>query len=295
MASFKELYKDGDDNVSYDSTSFDSTDIALASGKMMVGQSTGLAAAVTPSGDVAVSTAGAMTVTDLTIASEVRGDFLRRGSSTWERASGKDSGKILLGDGTDIISATVSGDATISAAGALTVVDLTLGSDAAGDTFYKTSATVTARLPKGTAFQVMRMNSGATAPEWGLLGVSALVGSEARTATSDGLTTGAITTPTAFRTFITVTSAAASDAITLPVISAGTIGQEIFLTVTSNGYELLTPAASNNTINQVDSDGTNQLDVAATTTVRCTQISATAWLAETIAAATIAITAPDND
>lgn len=236
MASFKELYKDGDDNVNYDATSFDATDVALASGKIMVGQSTGLAAAVTP-----------------------------------------------------------SGDATVSVAGAWTVVDLTLGSDAAGDMFYKTSATVTSRLAKGTAFQVLRMNSGATAPEWGLVGVSALVGSEARTATADGLTTGAITTPTAFRTFITVTSAGATNAITLPVITSGTIGQEIFLTVTTNGYELLTPASSNNTINQVDSDGTNQLDVAADTTVRCTQISATAWLAETIAATTIAVTAPDND
>lgn len=129
----------------------------------------------------------------------------------------------------------------------------------------------------------------------GSITAAKLVGSEARTATADGLTTGAITTPTSFRTFVTVTSANATDAITLPTISAGTIGQEIFLTVGANGYELLTPASSNNTINQVDSDGTNQLDVAANTTVRCTQISATGWLAETIAATTIAITAPDND
>lgn len=115
------------------------------------------------------------------------------------------------------------------------------------------------------------------------------------TATADGLTTGAITALTGFKKFVAVTSAAATDAITLPAVSASTIGQEIFLTVGANGYELLTVAASGVTINQVDSDGTNQLDVAASTTVRCTQISATAWLAETIAAATIAVTAPDND
>lgn len=120
-------------------------------------------------------------------------------------------------------------------------------------------------------------------------------GTEARTATADGLTTGAITAPTSLITFVAVTSAGATNAITLPAISAGTIGQVIYLTVGANGYELLTPATSGNTINQVDSDGTNQLDVAADTTVRCTQISATAWLAETIAAATIAVTAPDND
>ena len=36
-----------------------------------------------------------------------------------------------------------------------------------GDTFYATGANALARLAKGTAGQVLRMNSGATAPEWG--------------------------------------------------------------------------------------------------------------------------------
>lgn len=187
MAQFKKLYKDGDDNVVYESSSFDATDVALASGKIMVGQSTGLAGAVTPS------------------------------------------------------------NVTISAAGAFTVSP------------------------------------------------AALVETATATATADGLTTGAITALTGLKKFVAVTSASATNAITLPGITAATIGQEIFLTVGANGYELLTVASSNVTINQVDSDGTNQLDVAANTTVRCTQISATAWLAETIAATTIAITAPDND
>jgi hypothetical protein len=115
------------------------------------------------------------------------------------------------------------------------------------------------------------------------------------TATADGLTTGLITAPTSFRTFVAVTSGGATNAVTLPVITSASIGQEIWLTVGSNGYELLTPASSNNTINQVDSDGTNQLDVAANTTVRCTQVSATGWIAETIAATSLAVTAPDND
>lgn len=129
----------------------------------------------------------------------------------------------------------------------------------------------------------------------GSISAAKVVGSEARTATADGLTTGLITSPTALKTFIAVTSAAATNAITLPAASSALIGAELYLTVGANGYELLTPATGNNTINQVDSDGTNQMDVAATTTVRCTCISATGWLAETIAAATIAVTAPDND
>lgn len=118
---------------------------------------------------------------------------------------------------------------------------------------------------------------------------------EARTATADGLTTGLITSPTSAIKFVAVTSGSATDAITLPAASAALIGTVIYLTVGANGYELLTPASGNNTINQVDSDGTNQLDVAANTTVRCTCVSATGWIAETIAATTIAITAPDND
>lgn len=205
------------------------------------------------------------------------------------------SGKIYVGNASNVAAAvTMSGDATLSNAGVLTVTDLTLGSDAAGDMFYKTSATVTARLPKGTSNQMLHMNSGATAPEW-VSPLAGLVETTTATATADGLTTGSITALTGLKKFVTVTSSSATDAITLPGINVGTIGQEIFLTVGANGYELLTVSGSNVTINQVDSDGTNQLDVAANTTLRCTQISGTAWLAEQIAAAAITVVAPDND
>jgi hypothetical protein len=40
----------------------------------------------------------------------------------------------------------------------------------AGDMDYYTGATTKARLPKGTAGQVLSMNAGATAPEWGYSG-----------------------------------------------------------------------------------------------------------------------------
>lgn len=121
------------------------------------------------------------------------------------------------------------------------------------------------------------------------------VASQSVTASADGTGTGAITTSTALRNFIAVTSAAATDQVSLPGISASMLGQEFFLTVGANGYELITPASSNATINQVDADGTNQLDVAANTTVRVMCVSSTGWIAETIAATTIAVTAPDND
>lgn len=100
------------------------------------------------------------------VSSEARGDILRRGAAAWERLAAATSGQILVGDGTDIASVAVSGDATLSSAGALTVTDVTVGSDAAGDVQYKSSATALARLAKGTAAQVMLMNAGATAPSW---------------------------------------------------------------------------------------------------------------------------------
>lgn len=94
---------------------------------------------------------------------------------------------------------------------------------------------------------------------------------------------------------VNVTSGGATEYLVLPKAVAGLIGRVILLKVGANGYELVTPSGTNDTINQVDSDGTNQLDVAANTVVRCTQVSATEWLAETVAATTIAVTAPDND
>lgn len=115
------------------------------------------------------------------------------------------------------------------------------------------------------------------------------------TSTADGTGSGAITSLTGFKKFVTVTSASATNQVSLPGVTASTIGQEIFLTVGSNGYELITPASSNTTINQVDSDGTNQLDVAANTTLWCVQVSSTGWLAVQIAAAAITVVAPDND
>jgi hypothetical protein len=55
---------------------------------------------------------------------------------------------------------------TISASSnTLGSVTMTLGSDADGDLYYRSSNVLT-RLAKGTALQTLRMNAGATAPEW---------------------------------------------------------------------------------------------------------------------------------
>jgi len=54
---------------------------------------------------------------------------------------------------------------TLSTGAALADVTMSLGSDADGDIYYRSSNKLT-RLPKGTVGQVLTMNSGATAPEW---------------------------------------------------------------------------------------------------------------------------------
>lgn len=115
------------------------------------------------------------------------------------------------------------------------------------------------------------------------------------TTAANGVFTAQIDTEFIAKLFVQLTSGGATEYAVLPKATEDTIGREIYITVGSNGYELVTPSGSNDTINLVDADGTNQLDVAADTTVRLTQVSATGWLAETIAAATIAVTAPDND
>ena len=69
--------------------------------------------------------AAAGAATDLSLGGDARGMIARREAATWEGYSAKASGQILVGDGTDIISAAMSGDAALSAAGALTIADPT--------------------------------------------------------------------------------------------------------------------------------------------------------------------------
>jgi len=82
-------------------------------------------------------------------------------------ASTLSDGKIPIGSSTNIAAEkTLSGDATMTREGVITVVDVTVGSDAAGDLPYKSSATALARLAIGAAGAVLQVNAGATAPQW---------------------------------------------------------------------------------------------------------------------------------
>lgn len=109
------------------------------------------------------------------------------------------------------------------------------------------------------------------------------------TATADGLTTGLIP---ADADFVSITSAAADNIATLP---AASIGKVITGWVGANGCELRTPATSGATINDVDSDGTNEAAIPATTLFRLTCVTATGWILEglTELGADIAAIVPD--
>ena len=110
------------------------------------------------------------------------------------------------------------------------------------------------------------------------------------TATSDGLTTGLITLGSSF---VVVTSASANNIATLP---AGTAGQVINFWVGANGCEIRTPAASGATINNVDSDGTNEAAIPATTAGIAMCVATDTWIVRlfTELGADIAALVPDT-
>ncbi len=107
----------------------------------------------------------------------------------------------------------------------------------------------------------------------------------AATATSDGLTTGLIPLGTSF---VSITSASANNIVTLP---AGTAGQVIKAYIGANGCEVRTPASSGATINGVDSDGTNEAAIPATSMFTATCVATDTWLLEAVTELGAVITA----
>lgn len=100
--------------------------------------------------------------------------------------------------------------------------------------------------------------------------------------TSDGLTTGLIY---ANDSFVEATSAGANNILTLPTASAATRGREIWIwVVPSTNCELRTPDASGQTINGVDSDGTQEALLTHSQLYLCRQHLATGWLLQAFTA-----------
>lgn len=75
----------------------------------------------------------------------------------------------------------------------------------------------------------------------------------------------------------------ANDFIVLPSLSSVQVGHTITIYAgAGSNFELRTPASSNEKINDVDSDGTQEYLVTDTHTVRIWKISSTAWVAQSI-------------
>ena len=101
------------------------------------------------------------------------------------------------------------------------------------------------------------------------------------TATSDGLTTGLISED-ADRGFVLVTSASANNIVTLPSADKIRPGWMTNFYVGANGCEVRTDAASGETINGVDSDGTNEAAIPATSLCRVYYVDTDTFIMETI-------------
>lgn len=107
----------------------DETDAAdaLADGKVIVGNGSGVATDVAMSGDVTIGNTGATTigadkVTNTKLANITRGSVKVGGASNAPTdLAAKATGNILVGDATDIKSVAMSGDVTIIADGTMTI------------------------------------------------------------------------------------------------------------------------------------------------------------------------------
>ena len=124
--------------------------------------------------------ANAVNGTHIELGSDATGDVMYYDGTNYVRLPKGTDGEVLTlasgvpswaADSTNVTGTAVGGDLTGTvgnatiAANAIDGTHIALGSDAAGDTMYY-DGTNYIRLAKGSAGQVLTMNSGATAPEW---------------------------------------------------------------------------------------------------------------------------------
>jgi len=124
--------------------------------------------------------ANAVDGTHIALGSDAAGDVMYYNGTNYIRLAKGSNGEVLTlasgvpswaADSTNVGATSVGGDVTGTvaniqiAANAVDGTHIALGSDAAGDVMYY-NGTNYIRLAKGTATQVLTMNSGATAPEW---------------------------------------------------------------------------------------------------------------------------------
>lgn len=114
------------------------------------------------------------------------------GAGTWALADLSVFARTLLDDA-DAATARTTLGAQASDAALASLAGLSL---AAGDVLYATGADTVARLPIGTAGQLLRVNAGATAPEWGASGIAARANFSTTTASGTYSRTGNTVTVT---------------------------------------------------------------------------------------------------
>jgi len=100
----------------------------LADGKIIVGSSEDVATDVAMSGDATIANTGAVTIAAEAVTLAKMADLTRGSIISGQTADNrptaldaKTSGRILVGDGTDLASVAVSGDVTLAANGAVTI------------------------------------------------------------------------------------------------------------------------------------------------------------------------------
>ena len=174
-------------------------------------------------------------------------------------------------DDTDLVKDGAAAIRTLGSSADTTVKNLSPGTTA-GDLDYYTSGTAKARLGIGTAGQVLKVNSGATAPEWGASGggkVLQVVNAQTSTLVTSATSSYVDTTLTA-----TITPSAATSTVLVFVSQngvaklTGNTSVNIKLLRDATDLQLMDDAAGNtaNTDrNHVGTVGTTYLDSPATT------------------------------
>lgn len=103
-------------------------------------------------------------------------------------------------------------------------------------------------------------------------------------ATTDSSSTGNSIPPTAKVAYVDTVETNADDWITLPSLADVPNGHEILILAQAGAdFEMRTPTSSNEKINNVDSDGTNEYLVSDTDVVRVIKVDNTAgWVAQSL-------------
>ena len=120
-------HKDGDDVMNFDTSSATPSDFTLAEGNVMVGNSSGVGAALDASGDTKVLVGNGTTITSVALSGDVT--MANTGAATvaaldleTATVTGIADTEIMIGDGAGSAAfAALSGDVTMASTGAVTI------------------------------------------------------------------------------------------------------------------------------------------------------------------------------